>query len=64
MKWEAGQREKDEEERSVAIIMKEQDHKNEGDKDGQENLFSQNLGGYFLFVRGGDTGQPLTFVFR
>lgn len=63
MEWEAGRREKDEEERSVSIIMKERDHRDEGDEEGRENLFSQSLGAYFLLVRGGDAGQSLTFVF-
>lgn len=63
MKWEAGRREKDGEERSVGITTKERDHKDEGDEDGRENLFSQSLVEYFLFVRGGDAGQSLTFVF-
>lgn len=63
MEWEAGRREKDEEERSVGIIMQERDHRGEGDEEGRENLFSQSLGEYFLFVRGGDAAQSLTFVF-
>lgn len=63
IKWEAGRREKDGEERSVAIITKERDHKDEGDEGGRENLFSQRLGEYVLFVRGGDAHQSLTFVF-